>query len=203
MTVACSVMVAPSSRHSLKGFSLPSFLMSLLLISAWRATSAAAPPSPSAAGTLLAYLMRIGSGLESAEDATDKRVRAETVGAVVLVLALAGGKDAGDVGHLVEVDPQAAHGVVHAGEDLHRLLARIDADELLVDLENAVELAVQRGAVDVREVEVDHGLAVEAEAELVDDLVNGARGHVARDQVAVLGIPLLEEVEALGLGDLP
>ena len=37
---------------------------------------------------------------------------------------------------------------------------------------------------------------------LVDHLVNGAGGDVAGDEVAVFGIPLLEEVEALGLGDL-
>jgi hypothetical protein len=140
--------------------------------------------------------------MEAAEDATDQRVCAEAIGAVVLVLALAGGKDAGDVGHLVEVDPEAAHGVVHAGEDLHGHVARIVADELLVDFENAFELAIERGAVDVGEVEVDHGLAVDAEAELVDHLVNGARGDVAGDEVAVLGIPLFEEVPAVGLGNL-
>ena len=144
----------------------------------------------------------VGSGLEAAEDATDERVGAKTIGAVVLVLALAAGEDAGDVGHLVEVDPETAHGVVHAGEDLHGLDVGIDADELLVDFENAAELVVEGGAVDVGEVEVDHGLAVDAEAEFVDDLVDGAGGDVAGDEIAVLGIPLLEEVEALGLGDL-
>ena len=135
-------MVSPSSRHSLKGFSPPSFLISLLLISAWRATSAACAAVAFRRGHALRVLQRVRPGAEAAEDATDQRVRAQPVGAVVLVLALAGGKDAGDVGHLVEVHPQAAHGVVHAGEDLHRLVARIDADELLVDLENAAELAV-------------------------------------------------------------
>ena len=78
---------------------------------------------------------------------------------------------------------------------------RIDADELFVDFENAAELAVQRLTVDVREVEVDHGLAVDAETLLVDHFVNGARGHVARHEVAVFRIPLLEEVEALGFRD--
>ncbi len=121
---------------------------------------------------------------------------------MVLIFALAGGKDAGDVGHLVEVDPQAAHGVVHAGEDLHGHIARVVADELLVDFENAFELAIEGLAVDVGEVEIDHRLAVEAEAVFVDDLVNGARGHVARNEVAVLRVPLFEEVPALGLGNL-
>ena len=44
---------------------------------------------------------------------------------------------------LLEVDPQAAHRVVDGGEDLHRVLVRIDADELLVDLEDARELLAQ------------------------------------------------------------
>ena len=144
----------------------------------------------------------VGAGDESAEDATDERVRAEAVGAVVLVFAFARGKEAGDVGHLVEVDPEAAHGVVHAGEDLHGHFAGIVADELLVDFEDAFELAIQRFAIDVGEVEVDHRLAVDAEAVLVDDLVDGAGGDVARNEVAVFRIPLFEEVEALGLGNL-
>ena len=104
---------------------------------------------------------------------------------MVLVLALAGGEEAGDVGHLVEVDPEAAHGVVHAGEDLHGDVARIVADEFLVDFEDAFELAVEGLAIDVGEVEVDHGLAVDAEAVLVDDFVDGAGGDVAGDEVAV------------------
>ena len=153
-------------------------------------------------GQILDVVESIGSGLEAAEDATDQRVCAQAVGAVVLVLALAGGKDAGDVGHLVEVDPEAAHGVVHAGEDLHGHVAGVVADEFLVDFEDAFELAVEGFAVDVGEVEIDHGLAVDAQALFVDNLVNGAGGHVAGDEVAVFGIPLFEEVEALGLGDL-
>ena len=80
--------------------------------------------------------------------------------------------------------------------------ARVVADELLVDLEDAFELAIEGLAIDVGEVEVDHGLAVDAEAVLVDDLVDGAGGDVARNEVAVFRIPLFEEVEALGLGDL-
>src|SRR5205814_1330636 len=80
--------------------------------------------------------------------------------------------------------------------------AGIVADKLLVDFEDALELAVEGLAIDVGEVEIDHGLAVDAKAMLVDNLVNGAGGDVARDEVAVFGVPLLEEVEAIGLGDL-
>ncbi len=116
-------------------------------------------------------------------------------------VGLARGEDAGDVGLLVEVDPEAAHGVVHAGEDLHGDVAGIVADELLVDFEDAFELVVEGLAVDVGEVEVDHGLAVDAHAVLVDDLEDGAGGDVAGDEVAVLGVPLFEEVPALAFGD--
>ena len=108
--------------------------------------------------------------MKAAEDAAQQRIRAQPVGAVVLVLALAGGKDAGNVGHLVEVHPQPAHRVVHAGKDLHGLDVGIDADKLLVDFEDAAELAVERGAVDVREVEIDHGLALETQTHLYTTL---------------------------------
>jgi hypothetical protein len=103
---------------------------------------------------------------------------------------------------LIGVDPQAAHRVMHAGKDLHRDIARVVADKLLIDLKNAFELAVQCGAVDVRQVEIDHRLAVKAQTVLVDDLVNGACGDVARDEVAVLGIPLFQKVKALSLWNL-
>ena len=152
-------------------------------------------------GQILDVVESIGAGLESAEDATDEGVCAQAVGAVVLVLALAGGEDAGDVGHLIEVDPHAAHGVVHAGEDLHGDVAGIVADEFFVDFKDAFELAVEGFAVDVGEVEIDHGLAVDAEAFFIDDFVDGAGGDVAGDEVAVFWEPLFEEVEALGLGD--
>ena len=144
----------------------------------------------------------MGPAAESAEDATDQGIRAQAIGAVVLVFALAGREQAGDISHLVVVDPQATHGVVHAGEDLHGHFARVVADKFLVDLENAFELAVERLAIDVGEVEIDHGLPVDAEIVLVYHLVNGARGHVAGDEVAVLWVPLFKEVPALGFGDL-
>ena len=83
------------------------------------------------------------------------------------------------------------------GKDLHRHVARIVANELLVNLENAFELAIEYLAIDVRKVEVDHRLAIDAQVMLVHDLEDRARGHVARNQIAVLRIPLFEEVPAL------
>ena len=52
------------------------------------------------------------------------------------------------------------------------------------------------------QVQVNHGLAVQAQAKLVDHLVNGAGSHIARNEVAVLGIPLLEEIKAIRVWNL-
>ena len=116
---------------------------------------------------------------------------------MVLILALARGVNAGNVRGLGEIHPQAAHGVVHAGENLHGRVAGIVAHELLVNFQNAFELAIENLAIDVGEVEIDHRLAVDAEVVLVHHFVDGAGGDVARHQVAVLRIPLFEEVPPL------
>ena len=49
----------------------------------------------------------------------------------------------------------------------------------------------------MREVEVDHRLPINAEMVLVDNLVNGAGGDIARYEVAVFRIPLFQEIPAL------
>src|ERR1700756_2943974 len=86
---------------------------------------------------------------------------------------------------------------MHAGKNLHGRVARIVADKLLVNLENAFQLLVENLAVNVGQVEVDHWLAVDAEVVLVDDLEDGPCGHVAGNQVPVLRIPLFQEIPAL------
>ena len=103
----------------------------------------------------------------AAGQAGQQRVRAQPVRPVVLVVALADGIQALDVGHLVsrvafdqsarvlvldEVHPQAAHGVVDGREDPHRGRARIFAYELFVDFENAAELDVNLLLVQMRQV---------------------------------------------------
>ncbi len=148
----------------------------------------------------LGILHGLRAGDETSVDAGEERVGSEPVGSVDGIVGLARGEDAGDIGLLVEVNPQAAHGVVHAGEDLHGNFARVVTDELLVDLENAFELVLPFGR-EVGDVEVDHGLTVDSHAVLVDDLEDGAGGDVAWDEVAVLGVPLLEKVPAIGFGD--
>src|SRR5438270_385835 len=83
---------------------------------------------------------------------------------------------------------------MHAWENLHRRSTRIVADKLFVDLENAFELAVEGGAVNVGEVKIDHRLAVDAQVVLVNDFEDGAGRHIARDQVAVFRVPLFQKV---------
>ena len=75
---------------------------------------------------------------EAREDAREQRVGAEAVAAVVVVVALADRVEPGDVRLLVDrvarveaalfgprvVGPQAAHGVVDGGEDLHGFRSR-------------------------------------------------------------------------------
>src|SRR5207253_3725870 len=84
-------------------------------------------------------------------------------------------------------------------KNLHRRVARIVANKLLVDFEDAFQLAVERLAVNMRQVKIDHRLPVNAELMLVDNFENRARRNVTRDEVAILRIPLLEEVPAITL----
>ena len=100
-------------------------------------------------GEVFRVLHGLRAGDEASVDAGEEGVGAEAVGAVDGVVGLACGEDTGDVGLLVEVDPEAAHGVVHAGEDLHGDFAGVVAYELLVDFEDAFKFAVQSGSIDV------------------------------------------------------
>ena len=117
------------------------------------------------------------------------------------VIALAAGVQPLNVGALIEVNPEAAHGVVHAGEDFHGHVAGIVANELLVNLQDAFQFAVERGAVNMCQVEIDHGLAVNAKVVLVDHFVDGPGRDVTRHQVAVLGVPLFQEIPAFAVGN--
>ena len=103
---------------------------------------------------------------------------------------------------MLAIDPDAAHRVVDRREDLHRDLARILTHEVAVHLEDAAELALEVVSRDVREVEVDAVRVVHAEAHVDDDLVDGARCDVTRNEVAVCRVHILEEVPALFLARL-
>ncbi len=86
---------------------------------------------------------------------------------------------------------------MHRRENLHGLGSGIDAEKFFINLENAFEFAVQNFARNVRDVEIHGGLPVDAQLFLINDAVNGSRSDVARNEVAVLRIPLLEEIKAL------
>src|SRR5450631_1819110 len=146
-------------------------------------------------------LYGIRPGDKASINARYQRVRAQPVSAMVLVFSLARRENSGDVRRLFVIDPEAAHGVVHAGENLHGRDARIVADKLLVDFEDAFQLAVESLGVDVGEVEVNHRLAIDAEVVLVHHFKNRSSGHIARHEVAVFRIPLFEEVPTVVLRD--
>src|SRR6266446_1609307 len=148
---------------------------------------------------ILRVLHCVRAGDEASKDARHQRVRAEPIRAVILIFGFSCGEDAGDVRRLFVIHPEAAHGVVHAGEDLHRCVARIVADELLVNFEDAFQLAVESLAIDMRQVKIDHRLAVDSQVVLVHYFENRARRNVARNEVAVFRVPLFEEVPALTL----
>ena len=90
---------------------------------------------------------------------------------------------------------------MHAGENLHRRCTWIIAYKLLVDLQDAFQLAVENGRINVGEVEINHRLPINSQSLLVNHLVDGAGGDVARHQIAVLGIPLLQKIPAFALGN--
>src|SRR5687768_6028646 len=110
---------------------------------------------------------------------------------MVLVVALADGVQAGNVrlvvadrarhetaiGGSLVIAPQAAHRVVDGREDLHRLVAWIDALELFVDRENAAQFAIKLLAREVREIEVYTLLAaLDAQAFIDANVENLAGG---------------------------
>src|SRR5262249_53439355 len=104
---------------------------------------------------------------------------------------------------LLEVDPEPAHRVVDGREDAHRVVVRILPDELVVDLEHPGELLREHVLRQVGDVEVDlelvlPALRVEHATVLVEALEKElAARDVARDEVAVTGVLVLEEVVAL------
>ena len=116
---------------------------------------------------------------------------------MILIFALACGKYSRNVGRLLEVHPHATHGVVHARKYFHRRVSWIVPDELLVNFQNTFQLAIQNLPVNMRQVEIYHRLAIDAEVVFINDFEYGAGGDIARNQVAVLRVPLLQKIPAL------
>ncbi len=132
--------------------------------------------------------------------------RAEPVGAVVGEVGLPDGEQAGDGGLEVVVDPQTAHRVMHGGVDPHRDLVRVLRGDPLVHVEEVAVLVLHGLAAHpgdgVGEVQVDALAAGTDATPLVADVLRGAGGDVAGDEVAEGGVDPLQVVVALGLGDL-
>ena len=129
----------------------------------------------------------------------------EAVGAVVGEVGFASGKEAGDGGLELVIDPEAAHGVVDSGVDAHGLFVGVDVGDLLVHLEEVAVAGfddVAAEALDgVGEVEIDSQTGAYAIAGIAA-LFGGAGGDVARHEVAEGGIAALEVVVAVFLSDV-
>src|SRR5262249_56412979 len=121
-----------------------------------------------------------GAGDRPAVETREERVGPETVRAVVGVVDLARGEEAGHVGHLPVVDPEPTHRVMHPREDLHGYLPRVVADELLVDLEHAADPSREHLRVEMAHVEGDHRLATRAVAGPEHDLEDSSPRDGAR-----------------------
>jgi hypothetical protein len=95
---------------------------------------------------------------------------------------------------------------VYGGVDAHRLLVRIFAGDAVVHVEQvAVALLNYRSAEaldGVAEIEVDRQAAFAHAAAFVADGLGVTRGDVARHEVAEARVLALQEVIALGVGDL-
>ena len=89
------------------------------------------------------------------------------------------------------------------GKDLHGRVARIDSLELLVNLEDAAQLAVEFAPWNVRQIQVDAlPVLLDAQPFVHADIEDLARGDVARHEVAVFGIAILEKIVPLGFGNV-
>jgi hypothetical protein len=86
---------------------------------------------------------------------------------------------------------------------LHRHFARIDALELLVDLQNPAQFLIQRLSRDVRQIQIHRqSVLLDAQSFPGADVKDLARGDVARHEIAIFRIALFQEIVALALGNI-
>ena len=125
---------------------------------------------------------------------------------MVAEVGLTRGEEAGDGGLQLVVDPEAAHGVVHGGVDHHRHPVGVLVSDFLVHLEEVAVLLLDDVAAEaldgVGEVKIDGQARGTHAVAGVAAFLGGARGHVARHEVAEGGIAPLEVVVAFLLGDV-
>ena len=79
-------------------------------------------------------------------------------------------------------------------------MARVVADEHLVDFQNRAQFTVEGFRRNVRQIKIDLILAAYPLA-FQTDLENFSRGNVARDQIAVGRVLVFEKIPAFFFGD--
>ena len=131
---------------------------------------------------------------------------AQAIGAVVGEVGLAQHEQAGDRAFQVVVDPQAAHRVMDGRIDPHRRLVRVFGRDLVVHVEQVAVLGADRldavAGNRIAEVEIDRVAGRADAVTRVAPFLGGPRGDVARHQVAEGRVAPLEEVIAIGVGNL-
>src|SRR5438132_9616636 len=115
------------------------------------------------------------------------------------IIALASRQQSGNISALIEIDPESPHRIVHTGKDAHWHVTWIIADEHLVDFQDRAKLFIERLRRDVRQIEIDLVLAIDAHAGETN-LKDFSRGDVTGNQIAIGGIFLFEEIPTLVLG---
>src|SRR3954454_3389491 len=140
------------------------------------------------------------AGAAAEDQRVQQRVGPEAVAAV--------DRDAGDVARGVEaldgrravdVGLDAAHDVVLARADEDRLARDVDAGEVLADVDDLAQRLERALLGDDGDVEVDADAAGADAAALVDLGLLGARDHVARGQLHLVGRVLLHEALAVAV----
>ena len=116
------------------------------------------------------------------------------------IITFARRQQSGDVCVLIEINPEAAHRIMDAGEDAHRHVTRIVAHKHFVNLQDRPELLIERLCRNMGQIEEDLILAIHAHA-VETDLEDFTCGNVARHQVAVGGILLFEKIPAFLFGN--
>ena len=99
--------------------------------------------------------------------------------AVDRIIAFAGGKQSRNVRPLLEVDPKAAHRIMHARENSHRHIPRVVTDEHFIDLKDSAQFSSKRFGRNMREIEIYLIFAADTHT-LKTDLKYLARSDVAR-----------------------
>ena len=143
----------------------------------------------------------VGARAAAEHERVEQRVGAQAVAAVHGDAgALAGGVEAGDRRLAVDVGLHAAHHVVVAGLDVDRLARDVDAGEVAAHVDDLAQRLVD--ALARHHCDVERHRAVVEAAALVDLGLLGARDHVARGQLHLVGRVLLHEALALGVVEM-